>query len=116
MGEWGVEVTSIVDTSIRRLEYYIKKSKEILITANNKNTKINRTAITRKPKLEEKQLYGHVKRQTSEISHQKTWVWLRKRSLQRKTESLQIEAKNNAISINCTKAKIDKTQQNSKRR
>ena len=36
-----------------------------------------RPKITRKQKWEEKQLYGHFKPQTSRISHEKTWAWLR---------------------------------------
>ena len=63
-----------VNTSIRRLEEYIKKkSKERLITTTRNNTRINRTAITRKQKWEEKQMYGYFKRQTSKISHENAW-------------------------------------------
>ena len=43
--------------------------------------------------MEEKQLYGYFKRQTSE----KTWIWLRKGNLKRETESLLIAAQNNAL-------------------
>ena len=53
----------------------LKKRKGKLITStrnNTDNTNINRTKITRKQKWEEKQLYRHFKRQTSEISHEKT--------------------------------------------
>ena len=66
---------------------------------------------TRKQKLEEKQLYGRFKRLINNISHQKTWTSLRKGNLTRETESLQIVALDNANHI---KARIDKTQQNSK--
>ena len=45
----------------------------------------------------EKQLYGHFKRQTTDISYEKTWIWLRKGNLKRKTLSLLIAAQNNAI-------------------
>ena len=72
--------------------------------------------MNRKQKLEEKQLYGHFKRQTSEISHEKMWTWPRKGNLKRKSQSLQTAAKNNAIRTNCIKAIIDKRQQNSKYR
>ena len=75
---------------------------------------INRTTITRKQKCEEKQFYGYFKQQTSEISHEKTWTWLRKGKLKRETESLLIAAQDNHISTNYVKAKIDKMQQNSK--
>ena len=65
---------------------------------------------TRKQKLEEKQMYGYFKQQKSEISLEKTRTWLRKGITWRETESLL----NNAISLNYVKAKIPKTQQNSK--
>ena len=50
----------------------------------------------------------------SNISHEKTWTSLRKENLKRETESLLIAAQNNAIRTNYIKARIDKTQQNSK--
>ena len=61
-----------------------------------------------------KQLYGRFKRLINNISHQKTWTWLRKGNLKRETESLLIAAQDNAIRTNHIKARIDKTQQNSK--
>ena len=61
-----------------------------------------------------KQLNKYFKRQTSKISLKKTWTWLRKRSLKRKTEYLLKAAENNAIRTNYVKVKIDKTQQNSR--
>ena len=63
----------IVDTSIQRLEDYTEKRGGKLITAtrnNTDNTRTNRTTITRKQKWEEKQLYGHFKRLTSDISNE----------------------------------------------
>ena len=48
------------------------------------------------------------------MSHEKTWTWLRKGNLKRETESLLIAILNNAISTHYIKARIDKTQQNSK--
>ena len=47
-------------------------------------------------------------------SRDKTWKRLRKGNFKRETESLQIAAQNNAIRTNHIKARIDKTQQNSK--
>ena len=70
--------------------------------------------IIRKQKWEGKQLYGRFKRQINNISHDKTWTWLRKGNFKRETESLQIAAQNNAVGTNHIKARIDKTQQNSK--
>ena len=108
-----------VDASIRRLEDYIKMSKERLITAANNSTDnigVNKTIITRKQKWEEKQLYGYFKQQTDEISHKKTWTWLRKGNFKWETESLLITAQNNTLRTNYIKAKIDNMQQNSKSR
>ena len=110
--EGGRRLASIedsVEASIQRLEDYIQKHGRRLITATRNNTEIimtNRTTITRKQKWKEKQLYGRFKRLIGNISHAKTWTWLRKWNLQRKTEFLLIAAQNNA--------RIDKTQWNSK--
>ena len=85
--EGGIELNRIhdsVDASIKRLEDYIKKCGERLITAtrnNTYNTSINRTKITRKQKFEEKHIYGHYKRWTGEISNEETWTLLKKGSL-----------------------------------
>ena len=50
------------------------------------------------------------------ISHNKTWTWIRKGNFKRETESLLRAAQNSAIRTNHIKARIDKTQQNSKSR
>ena len=47
----------------------------------------------------EMQQYGHFKRQTSEISHEKTWTCQRKGNLKRETGSLLKAAQNKAIRI-----------------
>ena len=91
-----------MDASIERLEDYIRN--------NTDNTLDNRMSITRKQKLEEKQLYGRFKRLINN-SHEKTGTWLRKGNFKRETESLLIATQNNAIKTNHIKAQIDKTQQ-----
>ena len=78
------------------------------------NTMDNRMTINRKQKWEEKQLYGRFKRLINNISHDKTWTGLRKGNFKRETESLLIAAQNNTIRTNYIKARIDKTQKNSK--
>ena len=101
-GEGFASNEDSVDVSIQRLEDYIEKhgGKQIAATRNNCNdTRTNRTTITRKQKWEEKQLYGRFKRLTSDISHEKTWRWLRKGNLERETESLLIAAQINEIVI-----------------
>ena len=57
---------------------------------------------------------GRFKRLINNISHKKTWTCLRIGNLKRETESLLIAAQNNAVRTNHIKARIDKTQQNSK--
>ena len=118
--EGGRGLTSIedtVDASIQLLEDYIEKHERGLITAirnDTDNTKDERVTTTRKQKWEGKQLYGRFKRLINNISQQKFWTWLRKGNFKRETESLRIAAQDNAIRTNHTKARIDKTQQNSK--
>ena len=71
-----------VDASMQPLEDYIQKHDGGLITAiriDTDNTMDNRMTITRKQKW--KKLYGRFKRQINNISHDKTWTWLRKENL-----------------------------------
>ena len=82
-----------VDASIQRLEDYIEKLKDGLITAiknDTDNTVNNRITITRKQTMEEKQLYGRFKRLINNILFEKTWTWRRKGKFNRETESLQM--------------------------
>ena len=118
--EGGRELASIedtVDASIQRLEYYIEKHERGLITTirNGTDNTINeRMTTTRKQQWERKQLYGRFKCLINNISHQKTWTWLRKENFKRETGSLLISTQDNAIRTNNIKTRIDKTQQNSK--
>ena len=76
-----------VNASIQRLEDYIQKREEglnIATRTDTDNTKTHRMTITRKQKLEEKQLYWRFKRLISNISLEKTWTWLRKGNLREK--------------------------------
>ena len=81
-GERGfASIEDTVDASIQRLEDYIEKHERGLITTirvDTDNTINERMTTTRKQKWEGKQLYGRFKRLINNISHQKTWTWLRK--------------------------------------
>ena len=118
--EGGRRLASIedsVDASIQRLTDYIQKHDCGLITAirnDTDNMKDNRMTITRKQKWEGKQLHRRFKRLINNISHEKTWTGLIKGNFRRETESLLIAAQDNAVRTNHIKARIDKTQQNSK--
>ena len=62
-----------VDAAIQRLEEYIEKFGERLITAKRNSTgdtRTNRIEITRKQKWE-KQLYGRFTHLSSDVSHEK---------------------------------------------
>ena len=106
-----------VDTSIQRLEDYIEKHERGLITAirnNTYHTIDNRMTITWKQKWEKNQLHGRFKRLIKKMSTQITWTWLRKGNFKRETDSLQMAGQSSVMRTNHIKARIDKTQQNSK--
>ena len=94
----GVNIASIEDTadaSKQRLEDYIEKHERGLITTirNDLDNTINeRMTTTRKQKWEGKLLYVRFWRLINNISHQKTWTWLRKGNLKIETVSLLIAA------------------------
>ena len=116
-GRGLASIEDSVDASIQRLEDYIQKHDGGLITAirnDTDNTMDDKMTIRRKQKWEGKQLYGRSKRLINNISHDKTRTWLRKGNFKRETESLLIAAQDNAVRTNHIKARIDKTQQNSK--
>ena len=95
---------------------YKKHEGGLITTTRNdtENTMNKRMTITRKQKWEGKQLYGRFKQLINNISHDKTWTWLKKGNFKREIESFLIVAQNKAIRTNHIKARIDKTQQNCK--
>ena len=116
-GRGLASIEDSVDTSIQRLKDYLEKHKRGMITAirnNTDNTIDNRMTKTRKQKWEGKQFHGRFKRLINNISLDTTWTWLRKGNFKRETESFLMAAQNSAIRSNHIKAKIDKTQKNSK--
>ena len=100
-GRGYASIEDSVDASIQRLENYIEKQERGLITAirnDTNNTIHDRMTTTRKQKWKKKpQLYCRFKRLINNISHQKTWTWLRKGNLKREKESLLIAAQDNHI-------------------
>ena len=103
-----------IDSTTRRLH---KKHKGRLITGTRNNTdytSINRTKKKQEnKKRKEKQLYGHLKRPTSEIFHEKIWTWLRKGNLKRNSISSVNSTKQRHIDY--VKQKIKKTLENNRR-
>ena len=103
-----------IDTTTQRLST-IHVGGLITATRNEtENTMNNRMTISRKQKWTGKQHYGRFKRLINNISQHKTWTWLRKGNFMRETESPLIAAQDSALRTNHIKARIDKTQQNSK--
>ena len=95
-------VEDSVDASIQRLEDYIEKHDGGLITViknDTDNSMDNRMTITRKQNGKKK-ICRRFKRRINNISHAKTWMWLRKGNFKRETESLLTAESNNAIRIN----------------
>ena len=88
-----------------RVEEYIQKNKEWLITATRNSLKTNSKTTSRKQKLWEK---------TADIAHEMTCSLLSRGSLKWETKSFLIAAENCSIWTNYIKAKIDNTQQNHK--
>ena len=116
-GRGLASIEDSVDASIQRLEDYIEKHERGMITAvrnDTDNTIDNRMTKTRKQKWEGKQLHRRFKRLMNNISHDKSWTWLIKGKLNWETGSLLMAAQNYAVRTNHIKARIDKTQQNSK--
>ena len=113
--EGGRGLASIEDSVDASIQHEKHEGGLITATRNNTdNTIDNRMTKTRKQKWGEKQLHGRFKRLINNISHDKTCTWLRKGNFKRETESLLMAAQNSAIRTNHIKARIDKTQQNSK--
>ena len=114
-GERGFAcIEDSVDTSIQRLEDIIEKHERGLITAirnNTDNTIDNRMTKTMKQNGKKNNSMGVL---VNKISHDKTWTWLRKGNFKRETVSLLMAAQNSAMRTNYIKARIDKTQRNSK--
>ena len=121
-GLTGVQDT--VETANLGLGNYVRNSKERLLIAartieedGGRETPIEykkRKTNERKTQWAQKQLHGQFIRQTMDKASEDRWGWLRKGCLKRTTEALIMAAQEQTIRTNNIKAKIDKTQENSK--
>ena len=75
-----------------------------------------RKRTERKENWKEKTLHGQFLRQTDDIAGEDRWLWLKQGNLKREIESLILAAQEQGIRTNVIKAKIDNTQEQSKRR
>ena len=64
--------------------------------------------------LKQKKLHGQLFNQIEEVAAKEKWLPLRDGSIKRETESLIMAAQEQVIRTNAIKAKIDKTQAESK--
>ena len=116
-GRGLASIEDSVDASIQRLKDYIQNRKENSLQPPET---ILRTRWTTEWQYlgnkngEENNSMSGFKRLINNISHDKTWTRLRKGNFKRETESLLIAAQDSALRTNHIKARIDKTQQNSK--
>ena len=69
---------------------------------------------TRKQDLRDKALHGQFFRKTEDLADENSWLWLRNGALKRETEALIMACQEQAIRTNVVKARIDKSQLNSK--
>ena len=99
--EERAKLLATIHDSVDRKTWILHKNVE-WINTNNQKTKIGRKKCM------------NIKWKINEISHEKMWTWMRKKRLERETNSFLIIVQNNAKSTNNMKAKIDKTQQNSR--
>ena len=112
-GRGLASIEDSVDASIQKFEDYKEKHEGGLITAirnDTGNTVAKIMTIINKQKWEEKQLSRRFKRLIKNISHEKTWMSLRKVNFKKETASLLKAVQNNTIRTNQIKTRIDKTQ------
>ena len=64
--------------------------------------------------LKQKNLHGQFFNQIEDVAGEEKWLWLKDGSIKRETESLIMAAQEHAIRTNAIKAKLDKTQAESK--
>ena len=121
-GRGLLNVEDTVSKAILGLEEYVVDSNERILSAARNIKKVTATAKgfkkrkknERKNSWKDKELHGQYLRQTEEVADAERWLWLRDGNLKKETESLIISAQEQAIRTNVIKAKIDKTQIDSK--
>ena len=129
--EGGRGLLSVEDTVTLAklgLQGYVKMSDERFISAargtdevtdweaaiESKNDFKKRKKHERQNNWKAKTLHGQFIRQTENLADEQQWMWLKDGTLKRETETLIMAAQEQAIRTNLIKAKIDKTQQESK--
>ena len=122
-GRGLLNVEDVINLAVIGLERYVCNSNERLLTAAraaNEYEGDSETEYKLRKKNErcqawkEKTLHGQFLRQTENEAGNDRWNWLRNTGIKRGTESMIMAAQEQAIRTNVIKAKIDKTQEESK--
>ena len=122
-GRGLISIEDTIETSKIGLERHVQESKERLLSAAKRSHMEvketvkqykDRRAKERKENWKEKVLHGQFIRQTEEIAGEERWKWLKNSGIKRETETLILAAQEQAIRTNLIKAKIDKTQEDSR--
>jgi hypothetical protein len=103
-------VEDLVRHEERQLNHYMKNSKESVMKAVYEKVKIKerKEPESRIEKWKEKPMHGQFIRQGEEVRAEESWLWMKRGSLKRETESLLAAAQDQAIRTNYRRAKIEK--------
>ena len=123
-GRGLISAADAVTIAIVGLESYVRDSTEsLIIAARNVVRSITEESPAavkkqiRKKKIEnwrKKALHGQFLRETVDLPEVERWTWLRDRSTKRETETLILAAQEQSLHTNAIKAKIDRSQENSR--
>ena len=114
-----------INLAVIGLERYVSNSNERLLTAARAENEYEeeseaeykvRKRNERCQAWKEKTFHGQFLRQTGNEAGSYSWIWIRNTGIKRETQSTIIAAQEQAIRTNIIKAKIDKTQEESKYR
>lgn len=120
-GRGLIAVEDCVDIAVLGLQHYIQKNEERLITAARVSIEAEGVDHYKQRRKEERYsewkggaLHGQHLSMIEEISSNETWTWLVKGQLKKETEGLIMAAQTQSLRTNAIKARIDKSQDDSK--
>ena len=122
-GRGLLHVEDVINHVVIGLEIYVSNSNERLLTAARATNEYDgdseaeyklRKRNERCLAWKEKALHGQFLRRTENETGNDRWNWLRDMGIKRGTQSMMMAAHKEAIRTNSIKAKIDKTQEESK--
>ena len=86
-----------IDTTTRRLRWKAPRKTDYRHQKQYWQHEDQPNGNNQKKKMGRKQPRGPIKRFIRDVSHEKTWTWLKKGNFTRETEFLQIAAQNSAL-------------------